>query len=154
MNKKPGLVTGLTIGIVVVVAAILILQNRKPHVSAPNRAYFTTDDGATLFEDARDRVAPFEHDGKQAVQARVFSCNGGKKRFVGFLERMPDRKGTAAQPPVMEGRDPRSFGAVIRPPNAPSAKWVPKLSPEGGAITAAVKCPDGGDAVPEEVFPD
>lgn len=156
LNKKPGLVTGLTIGIVAVVAVVLFVQNRKPHAGAPTRAFFTTDDGATLFDDSADQVAPFDHDGRQAVQARVFSCDGGKTRFVGFLERTPDKAKAAAAPaapPQQGGRDLRPILSVIRAPNAPSAKWVPKNSPEGAAITGAIKCPDGGDAQPVEVFP-
>ena len=47
---------------------------------SPGSAFYTTDDGATLFTDGADRLPPFDHDGKAAVMAAVFSCDNGKHR--------------------------------------------------------------------------
>jgi hypothetical protein len=152
INDKPGLAIGVLVAGVVVAIVVVVLTTRKATVVAPARAFYTTDEGATLFEDALDKAVPFDHDGAQAVLARVFSCDEGKTKFVGYLERMPEK---VKKPPGERdtGRDIRVTGSVIRPPNSPKAKWVPKALPEGMAITAAVKCPDGSDRPVVEVFP-
>ena len=49
--------------------------------------YFTVDDGRTLFADSVDRLPPFDHHGKPAVRARVFTTDGGRTQFVAYLER-------------------------------------------------------------------
>ena len=152
INDKPGIAIGVLVAGVVIAIVAVVLTTRKPPVQSLSKAYYTTDDGATLFDDELDKSAPFDHDGKPAVRARVFSCDEGKTHFVGYLERAPEK--VAKRPGERDTkRDVRMMEAVVRPPNAPTAKWVPKTSPEGIAITAAVKCPDGGERPIVEVFP-
>lgn len=51
--------------------------------------YFTNDDGKTWFADRWDRATPFDKDGKEAVCATVYDCNG--KTFVAYMTRLtPD----------------------------------------------------------------
>src|SRR3954449_9972530 len=71
------------------------------------RAFFTTDDGATTFVDRADRLPPFLHDDKQAVRAYVFECGG--KRYVNHLERFtPERQklAQAAADALKAGKSP------------------------------------------------
>ena len=50
-------------------------------------ACYSDDDGATWFVDSAYKVTPFDHEGKQAVRALVFTYAGGSKHFVVCLMR-------------------------------------------------------------------
>ncbi len=60
--------------------------------------YFTTDDSspdaakAALFADSAKNLPPFQKDGKTAYLACVFTCDGGKTTWVGYLERYTPEK--------------------------------------------------------------
>jgi hypothetical protein len=151
LNRNPAVVTGATVAVVVIALVLIFWQSRTKTITPPTKAYFTIDDGQSVFEDDLEKTAPFAHDGAQAVQAHMFSCNNGRTKFVGFLEKQPDK---APQPAAGQrsGRDPRFFAALVKPPMNKDAKWVSKLGPEGAAIIAAVRCPEGGSGLPMEVF--
>ena len=154
LNQKPALVTGITIGIVVIALVAIFWQSRRDKpVQGVTKAYYTIDDGATVFEDDLQKTTPFPHDVGTAVQAHMFSCDNGRTKFPGFLEKLPDKFPQAATP-GRGGRDPRIFVGLVKAPKNASAKWVNKNGPEGIALIAAVKCPNGGDSSPAvEVFP-
>ncbi len=141
LNKKPAVVTGVTIAVVVIALIAIFWQSRTPSVRGVTRAYYTTDDGQSVFEDDINKTTPFTHDGAPAVQAHMFSCDNGRTKFVGFLEKLPDK---LPQPATPGGRDPRIFAGLVKPPKNANAKWVTRTSPEGIAVIAAVQCPDGG----------
>jgi hypothetical protein len=149
LNNKPAVVTGITIGIVVIALVAIFWQSRPKTVQGVTKAYYTTDDGASVFEDDLEKTTPFPHDGGSAVQAHMFSCDDGHTKFVAFLEKLPDK---LPQATPARGRDPKIFAGLVKVPKNPSAKWVNKNSPEGIAIIAAIKCPDGGSGAPVEVF--
>ncbi|MDB5324303.1 MAG: hypothetical protein JWN40_5934 [Phycisphaerales bacterium] len=150
LNKKPALITGVTIGIVVIALVAILLQSRAKPLRPATKAYYTTDDGQTVFADDLGKATPFLRDGVPAVQAHMFSCNDGRSKFVGFLEKLPDKLPAPATP---GGRDPRVFAALVKPPKNTNANWVAKNSSEGFAVIAAVQCPEGGgNALPAEVF--
>jgi len=149
LNKKPAVVTGITIGIVVIALVAIFWQSRPKQIQPVTKAYYTTDDGASVFEDDLEKTTPFPHDGGSAVQAHMFSCDNGHTKFVGFLEKLPDK---LPQATPARGRDPKIFAGLVKAPKNPSAKWVNKNSPEGIAIIAAIRCPDGGNSAPVEVF--
>jgi hypothetical protein len=51
-------------------------------------AWYSDDDGKTWFAgDQHKVIPPFDHNGKTAYRAYLFSSNGGKDAFVGYLER-------------------------------------------------------------------
>ena len=152
LNRKPALVTGATVAVVVIALILIFWQSRSKTVVPPTKAYFTIDDGQSVFEDDLQKFAPFEHDGAQAVQAHMFSCNNGRTKFVGFLEKLPDKVPQSTAQRTPGGRDPRLFVALVKPPMNKEAKWVSKLGPEGAAIIASVRCPEGGSGLPMEVF--
>ena len=91
-EKSPAMRYGILGGIAVLVAIFLLLQYRGPHEL--DKAWFTTDDGVTWFADDMTKVAPFDHDGKTAVECKVYTYDGGKTKFVGYLIRY--RPGTTA----------------------------------------------------------
>ena len=152
LNRNPAVVTGATVAIVVIVLVLIFWQSRTKTIVPPTKAYFTIDDGQSVFEDDMQKSAPFEHNGAQAVQAHMFSCDNGRTKFVGFLEKQPDKVPQAAGGGQRSGHDPRLFAALVKPPMNKDAKWVSKLGPDGAAIIASVRCPEGGSGTPMEVF--
>jgi hypothetical protein len=79
--------------IAVALAVYLFFRAVSPQAGFASKAFFSTDDGATVFVDSADRIAPFDHDGKPAYRATMFSTDGGKTSFVAYLERYtPDGK--------------------------------------------------------------
>jgi hypothetical protein len=54
--------------------------------------YFTDDDGKTFFPESAAKIPPFDHSGKQAVEAIVYKCDG-KEPFVNHMKRFtPEAK--------------------------------------------------------------
>ncbi len=87
----------------------LMDQSRGPQI--PTQAYYSVDDGQTFFADDINLVPPFEKDGKMAVRAHVFTCDGGKTPFVAYLERYtPEAKGKIEA--MKEGADPAGMEEV------------------------------------------
>lgn len=112
------------------VACILgtVRQVRKPlGPVAPTRGFFTTDDGKTTFIGDLDHPVPFVHDGLPAVEAGVFTCDGGAHTWVAYLRN----------------------GDLVKRPG--SDKWVSQMGPRGDEILN-VKCPDRAGR-PEPVWP-
>jgi hypothetical protein len=107
----------------------------RPAATQATHFYFTTDEGKTLFIAPASSRTPFQHEGKIACRAHVFSCDGGKTNFVGYLSKNS----------AIAGED------LIRRPG--EERWFPISSP-GAAVMMGVKCPEGGGGkVPVEVFP-
>jgi len=63
---------------------------------APTKAFFTTDDGNTLFVDDFAKATPFDHNGLQAVRAVTFTCDGGQHHWVQYLEKYANDAGSPA----------------------------------------------------------
>jgi hypothetical protein len=149
LNERPSIVTGATLAIIVIAMGLIIWQVIRGNNLPPGKSYFTTDDGMSFFELTNDNVPPFKHEGKTAVRAYVFSCDGGKTRFVGFLERFtPDAKKTieaALKHPnedTIDGQGAIQTGAQVKLPRTGNddSKWILRDSPEGQALMDSVKC--------------
>jgi hypothetical protein len=116
----------------VMVTQVRAIQNDRP-MPVNSRAFFTSDDGASWFADEAQRLTPFDHNGRPAVKAYVWRCDGGKP-FITYLERInPEskaridrlRNGTEPEPSVSEaaanplgmpqGLESQSSGATSRP---------------------------------------
>lgn len=81
---------------------------------ASDTGYFTTDDGATFFK-AAFASPPYWKDGKLATRVMVFTSDGGKTDFVGFLIRpLP----SSSRTPLSEVRRA-----------GPNQSWVPQPPP-------------------------
>jgi hypothetical protein len=105
-------------------------------------SFFTTDDGKTFFTADANRLAPFDHDGKQAVEARVFTTDGGKTRFVGYLLRYTDQgkqmieamRGAGGRPMI----NPALLQNVeVKRPGEP--KWIRQSDPAANAIVIVTR---------------
>ena len=86
LNKSK--LTATVVAVVVIVGALIaiILQTRGSFAApGPGEAYYTIDDGKTVFTDKSGRIAPFDKDGKPAYRAHVFNCGG--TQVVGYLSR-------------------------------------------------------------------
>lgn len=161
LNEKPGLVAGAAAGILLVAVLLIGLQMfRTPdpmRQGTGNQQFYTTDDGATLFADDATKIPPFDHQGAQAVRAKVFTCDGGKTRFIGYLERYTAEALVILRPPP--GAEPQGDAAFMAMESGLEAKrpgdprWVPmRNAPEFRRITT-VTCPDGTPGPLEAVLP-
>ena len=161
INKNPTITAAVTGGIILL-AMVFILWNTCSSggggADAVGKTFFSIDDGKTFYPDDANKIPPYTKDGKQAVRAHVFTCDGGKTKFVGYLEMYtPEEKKMMED--AIAGKAPAAVyagytgQAMVKRPGAP--KWI-KLMP--GSTTAyqqtvQVQCP-GGTGTPERVYPD
>jgi len=125
-------------------------------------AFYSQDDGKTFYGGTY-RVAPFMNNGREVAMALVYTCDGGKTKFVGYLLRY-----TPEGRPLMEKAlansqfNPGPFvpSEVKRPgdPGWTAAGGTPTgpqraaatVTPSAPARTAAeirdIRCPDGTPA--------
>jgi hypothetical protein len=163
MSKRP--TTAAAIAVVLVLAAIAFAFFRIFDVgeapggtSDSERAFFTVDDGKTWFIDDASQLAPFQHDGKDAVRAYVVECNS--KRYVNHLERYtPEGKQAMLRlrEAVKTGPPPGSLvaaaqqrGREVKRPG--DATWTIINTPAGDAIVT-LKAPPGASGEPTVIFP-
>jgi hypothetical protein len=144
-------------GIVTVVAlSVLVFQLVRDSRGAQppsTKAFYTIDDGKTLFVDDVSKTAPFDHEGKPAYRAHVWRCPDGST-MVSHLSRDANR---SFQPTGKAASGTRDFNEVamerarvasleVRDPNTPDSEWFPLNSPRGIEITRPT-CPDGSPAI-------
>jgi hypothetical protein len=151
LNKKPG--AALAVGVALLVVGVLVigLQLRAGGPPAlPSEGFFTTDDGQNYFTAGLENLPPFQRDGKEAVRAYVFECNG--KRFVNHLERFtPEARKAMASAGVHDAvslakaasaqtKGPM-WGKEVKKPG--SKQWVPADDMGKASPIVAARCPDG-----------
>lgn len=142
--------------VAIIAAGALIVRSlfRGPGHGASVLVYYTTDDGVTLFPDRADRVAPFDYKGRPAVRARVFSCDGNKTRFVGYLEKF-DTEGAKLREDTMAkgGAASAPAGMLVKKAGAQYVQWVSMN--DGGAYMDVINVtpPPGEAGAMVEVLP-
>ncbi len=151
-NQKKGLTTAIAIAMVVVAVGVLAWQITGGFTQAADQAqsFFSDDDGKTFFAADASKLPPFDHNGKEAVKAHVYTCDDGKTTFVGYLERYTPEataklnaaRNTDKYDQVVE--EVFVNGTELKKPG--DAKWSPRSSPEGRAA-AMPKCPDGSGTI-------
>jgi hypothetical protein len=155
MKKKT---VGPTFGIllILVAATVIFLELRPTNTSAGRRGvnFYTDDDGQTYFEDSIFKFPPFNHNGKTAVRALVYSSDG--QTFVGYMQRYTPTAqkllqdaydhlagGNADRVEItMNGRDMSYGGSEMKLPGA-NNKWMPA----GKFSESMVKAPNGGQPI-------
>lgn len=157
INKNPKQTTAITAGIIALAFIVILWQACGGGGGGVGQSYYSIDDGRTFFVDASNKIPPFKKDGKDAVRAHVFTCDGGKTKFVGYLEAyspqdkkmMEDAMSGKAPPAAYAGY---SGQAMVKKPGQP--QWVPLMPGTTQVYSAIVQvnCPDG--ATPERVYPD
>ena len=157
INEKPQLAAAVAAGVVLLACAFMVLQFSSAGPSAASdKAFFTTDDGKTWFVDQASNLPPFQRDGKEAVRAYVYDCNG--KAFVNHLERYtPDGRKAVEAAIQGKGGDESSgaagqlrlSGAEVKKPGA--KQWTPLGDLMKSGPILRPRCPDGaGDPKPVE----
>jgi hypothetical protein len=155
LNKNQTLTTGATIAIIVIAIGVIVWQmlpERAPRIVT--KSYYTVDDGKTWFEDAADKIAPFDKDGKEAVRAHLFKCGEDGEKFVGYLEKLDQKvkarvdefKGNPSnRGRVMPGQaEVEDNGRLVKRPM--DKNWIPETNPLAARITT-IKCKDGSYAI-------
>ena len=148
-NRLPTVLVAVVAVGVAMTWAVLRVKNSGGNDPIPSgRCWFTIDDGRSWFADDARKLAPFEHQGKLAVRCYVYTCDGGKTKFVTHLERYSPE----AKRAIKERAENRqvaapmmgSFaaGVEVKAPGAPDSSWA-KLTDGAAAAIIAPKCPDG-----------
>ncbi len=154
LNENKLIAAGLTT-VMVAAAVVFVLWYYRPAATSPyaTREFFSDDDGTTWFVDDGTKIAPFDHNGKQAVLAKVYKCGNGRM-FVGYLEKIDDdiKKKIDASRAAGPGHagitkaDPTGFnGILLKKPHA--SEWIKSNDPRASEVRK-VTSPDGSDFVP------
>jgi len=157
INKFPAASSGVFTGVILITVAFIFWSQRSPADSSPGRAAYTIDDGKTWFVDVDNRITPFTKNGQTAVSAALFSSDGGKTKFVGYLQRNdPSAVQKLSKPNAVKRADLPSGEAVelgysvqVKRPLSPNSPWIRMDSPEAAAITQP-KSPSGQPATAVE----
>jgi hypothetical protein len=158
IQKQKGIATTVAL-LVVVVASILIARNlfsSPPTITSS--AYFTTDDGNTQFVDSTEHLPPFDHDGKPAHRAWVYSTDGGNTKFVAYLERYTPAAQARIESQIADNesgksRIPISVGPADTEVKKPGAgnPWVSRANFAEASKITKIQTPPG--TVAEVVMP-
>mgnify|MGYP005842475295 CR=1 FL=1 len=163
LNKNQALTTGVTIAVIVVALVIIIMQLTGGGASygpAYTTWFFSTnEDGSDWFQDDIKKVPPFDHNGKPAYKVYLYTCDGGKTKFVGYLERFTQagkKKVEAMQNNPKGGIDPGEMDMLnmteVEVKSPKGNKWIRRTDPKADEIMS-VKCPDGTTNKIEVVAP-
>ena len=135
-------------------AAVIVAFNSWPEKKfSQDLAYFSDDNGKTWYTDSIDLIPPYQHNGKEADGAVIYSYAGGSKQFCGYLFRFPEKIKqqieNAAAPG--SGKTPHgiAYGTEIggsREVESPGSTghWAAMGTPAAGTITK-ITAPDGSD---------
>jgi hypothetical protein len=159
ISRNRALIAVIAIALIVVSGA-LILRNRRAEgvmETSSAQAFFSVDDGKSWFLDDVKKIPPFQHDGKPACRAYVFTCDGGKTKWVGYLEQFtPEAKKQLEQaqrgtgPPELPGPLGPTGRQVKRPQ---TTDWVDSTDAEQVVKITQPTCPHGGAHPVELVLP-
>lgn len=149
LNNRPTVAAAIAAAVLISAGAVWFLINRGPSTTIA-RVYFSADDGKTFFADDSTKIPPFEHQGKQAVQAHVFRC-GEEAPFVAYLARYSEKTRGEITALAAKKSDPQasqqmselmSRGLEVKKPN--DAQWIAANSTEAGPIMAQPACSKPG----------
>jgi hypothetical protein len=111
----------------------------ESHLEGPiDQAYFSDDDGKTYFADSIEKAMPFDHNGKKAYRAYVFTCENETTPFVGLL----GRDGKAQPVSANNHYAVKEAQSQIEVKKPGTDKWVLFMSPDGQKLLQSV-CPSG-----------
>jgi hypothetical protein len=130
-------------------ATAIFIELRPPPPPARPMAYFTVDDGKSWFTADAESLPPFDYKGQKAVKAHVYTCDEGKTRFVGWLQKLPEDalREAVAKGPVDDDVIAMRAGWMAKRPG--DADWVnSKSDPHKYAEIIKVTCPGGGNLKP------
>ena len=154
LNQKPWLGAAVGGGALLLGAAFILAQlsGGNDAGAAAKAAFFSIDDGKTWFEGDASKVPPFTHEGKEAVRAYVFECDG--KPFVNHLERYTPQgrklmEEVAAAAKAGKPLPPETATASPEVKKPGGKEWVPAAQYARSGPILQPKCPGGkGEPVP------
>lgn len=152
INQKKGLTTGVALLVMVGAIAFLAYQVFNTGANASSeamQAFYSTDDGKSFFQADSSNHSPFMHEGKEAYQAHMFTCDDGQTLFVGYLSRLPAE--ALAKVKAAQGGPPDEYDRVLSQAYAEGeikrpgdATWVKRGTPAAAKV-ARPPCPNGGE---------
>lgn len=157
MNANPALAGGVTGGVLLIALILIVMSIRSggPQEAATTKDFYSIDDGVTSFVDEAfpTRVPPFQHQGKTAYRAHVWTCDGGKTTFVSGLQKFSDQAkktldGLVAaknfdHPTINIVRETWE-GSLMKPAKTGDTpdQWFPYTNPKSNALLVPT-CPSG-----------
>jgi hypothetical protein len=146
MPRRPRDVALAVASCVLVLVALVAAAVELRHPRYSNLEYFTVDDGQTWVALPAPHFAPFDYQGKTAVQAMLFTGSNGKP-FVGYLMKYTpaaQRALSAASDTNASTTAPlhdtiRSEDRLYKRPG--QGEWVPGNDPAAAEIWGAVVDP-------------
>jgi hypothetical protein len=158
INGRPKMVSVIVAAALVVIGLTVFAEIRPPtgSISLAGKLYFTVDDGKTYFTDDSAKIPPFDHDGKQAVQAAVFRCDQGQP-FVGYLLRYPPQAKSELE--ALPHTDAKAinirmkYGEVKKPGASRLLSMDPDRPSPGVGDIIRVETPPGFSGDPQQILP-
>jgi hypothetical protein len=157
--KRPALSTA--VALIFLIGALFYVVRSTLHSPSPSAmgAYFTTDEGQTVFTDTVDHFPPFDHGGQLASEVWMFSCDGGKTKFPGFLERYTPQAKARLETALADFKSGKSHippapgpaDSEVKKPG-PGNPWVSRANYQEAQKITTVQCPAGGGS-PEVQLP-
>jgi hypothetical protein len=162
LNRNKSLTVAVT-GAAIFLGVGLFLWNLNSSASdrlGTGNDFITTDDGKTFSLDSSQELPPFTVNGKTAYRAYVYTCDGGKTKWVGYIQRytpegkklalkMREQQRTAKGPPQL---NPTLLENIeIKRPG--DAQWVRQSDLTQASRIADVKCPHNAAETPELLIP-
>jgi hypothetical protein len=147
VNGRPGITAAVVVAVIAVALGfalkhLLAGQERVQTLQAP-KAWYTVDDGRSWFAGPGNKVCPFDHEGKTAYRCYVWSCDGGKTKFVSHLERLePSMRHKYGPQAEVEPWKMPPGGEQVKLPGTGDSGWVGEESPQAAQIIVP-RCPDG-----------
>lgn len=87
LREKKKLSTAAAASFLILAGLVLAYTYWPEKKASLSQGYFTDDDGQSWFAADTTNLAPFDHNGKTAVMAEIFTCDNGSKKFCGYLEK-------------------------------------------------------------------
>lgn len=162
LNQRPTITTG-AVAILLAVLGIIMWRTigGGPAGQSGSKAFFTVDDGNTWFTDDIRKVAPFDKDGKPAYQCFVWTCDGGKTKFVSHLHRYTPEAKKRLEEAQAKGSKPDAAsvkiimtGVEVKSPGSGDDPkyWINDRDPRAGRIMQPV-CKEGNRENLQPVMP-
>ncbi len=165
LNTNP-LVGGIVGVLLVVLAGAVLYHFFAPEKSvALTKACYSDDDGQTFYLDDVYKVAPYDHEGKEAVRAVVFTYDNGSKKYIGYLQKynqeykqkLDDSVAKANKDgiplsmlEIFTSRDTAFNGFLIKAPG-PGHPWVPMVTGSTEETGKVMNAPSP-DGTPREIY--
>ena len=136
----------------------LQVANSVPVIGPPRKLFVTVDEGKTFFPAPAEQLPPFQHEGKTALRAYIFTCSG--KSFVGYLERYSERakvlmleswkeQRETGRPPSM---NPEMLNGIeVKRPG--DTTWIRHSDLARASEIMNVRCPDQQEKMADMVLP-